>query len=289
MLKYTPMNKNKSPLKNQKKRLYYQYLGFINSLNLFSKNTINIDYFNFQKQNIDYEEFQSFSLNVKVPLGKRVEHFFEFYIEQHPDYKMLKKNIQVNHNKTTIGEFDFFLEELKTEKIIHVELVYKFYIYLENEDEIKRYHGPNKHDNLEDKLNKLKNKQFPLLRNPHAKEVLNDLDISKVTQQLCFLGNTFLHPTNKAKFDLINPKTVAGSYIPFTTFLNETHYRGKSYFIPQKEDWLIEPKYGEFWYGFEETLEEIERNFERNNSLLLWMKNEDSFERVFILNYDLDS
>jgi hypothetical protein len=283
------MNTNKSPLKNQTKRLYHQYLGFINSLNFFNKNTININYFNFQKQDISYEKFQSFSLNVKVPLGKRVEHFFEFYIEQHPDYRMVKKNIQVNHNKTTIGEFDFFLEELETGKIIHVELVYKFYIYFENEDEIKRYHGPNKHDNLEDKLNKLKNKQFPLLRNPRAKEILNDLDISKVTQQLCFLGNTFLHPNSKAKFDLINPNTVTGSYITFTTFLNEASYKTQTYFIPQKEDWLIEPKYGEFWYDFEETLEEIEKNFERSNSLLLWMKNEDYFERVFILNYNLPS
>jgi len=128
-----------------------------------------------------------------------------------------------------------------------------------------------------------------LLHNPHAKELLNDLDTSKVTQQLCFLGNTFLHPKNQAEFDLINPDTVFGSYITFTTFMNETNYRGKSYFIPQKEDWLIEPKYGEFWYDFEEILKEIEKNFERNNSLLLWMKNENSFERIFVLNYELDS
>jgi hypothetical protein len=283
------MNKNKSPLKNQTKRLYYQYQGFINSLNLFSKNVIDINYFDFQKQDISYEDFQAFSLNVKVPLGKRVEHFFEFYIDQHPNYKILKKNIQVNHNKTTIGEFDFFLEEIETGKVIHVELVYKFYIYFENEDEIKRYHGPNQHDNLEDKLNKLKNKQFPLLHNPYAKKVLDDLDTSTITQQLCFLGNTFFHPNRKPRFDLINPKTVAGSYITLETFSTKPNYKNKSYFIPQKEDWLIEPKYGEFWYGFQEIVEEMEHYFERNNSLLLWIKNAESFEKVFILNYDLPS
>jgi len=287
------MNTNKSPLKSQEKRLYYQYLGFINSLNLFSKNTINIDYFNFQKQEISYVAFQSFSLNIKVPLGKRVEHFFEFYIDQHPSYKMLKKNIQVNHNKTTIGEFDFFLEELEAGKIIHVELVYKFYIYLENEEEIKRYHGPNRHDNLEDKLNKLKNKQFPLLHNLHAKELLKDIETSSVTQQLCFLGNTFLAPNTQAIFHLINPNTVAGSYRTVKSFMADTSFRNKHYFIPQKEDWLIDPKYGEVWYEYEEILEKIQENFERNNSLLIWIKETDSdtesVERLFLLNYALES
>lgn len=280
------MNTNKSPLKDQTKRLYYQYQGFINSLNLFSKNVIDINYFDFQKQDISYETFQSFSLNVKVPLGKRVEHFFEFYIDQHPNYNILKKNIQVNHNKTTIGEFDFFLEEIETRKVIHVELVYKFYIYLENENEIKRYHGPNQHDNLEDKLNKLKNKQFPLLHNPYAKELLDDLDNSTITQELCFLGNTFFHPNTKPKFDLINPKTMAGIYVNFESFKTEYKNTNQHYFIPQKEDWLMTPEYGEFWYEYEEILEEMEHYFERNNSLLLWTKTHNEYERIFILNYE---
>jgi len=283
------MNTNNAPLKDQSKRLYYQYLGFLNSLNLFRQNVIDIDYFEFQKQDISYEEFQSFSLNIKLPLGKRVEHFFEFYIDQHPNYKILKKNIQINHNKTTISEFDFFLEKIKTKKIIHVELVYKFYIYLEAENEIKRYHGPNQHDNLEDKLTKLKNKQFPLLHNPHAKEILKDLEISTITQQLCFLGNTFFDTHTQPKFDLINPKTVAGTYRSFESFKTEHQNEHQQYFIPQKEDWLIAPKYGEVWYEYEAVINQMHKHFEHNNSLLLWIKTEASFEKTFILNYDLRS
>ena len=201
--KITLMKKNKSPFRNQEKRLYYQYLGFISSVNLFSQNVIGIENFNFEKQAIIYEEFQTFSIDIKLLLGKRVEHFFEFYIEQHKNYKILKKNIQVNHNKTTIGEFDFFIEEQNTKKIIHVELVYKFYIYKKHKDEMKRYHGPNNHDNLEDKLHKLERKQFPLLYNVHAEEALGVIKSSNVTQQLCFLGNIFLDKSIGADFKII--------------------------------------------------------------------------------------
>ncbi|CAA6814120.1 MAG: Unknown protein [uncultured Sulfurovum sp.] len=280
------MNKNKSPFKNQEKRLYYQYLGFMNSVNLFSQNIIGIKHFSFEKEPISYEEFQSFqsfSIEVQLPLGKRVERFFEFYIEQHNNYKMVKKNIQINHNKVTIGEFDFFIEEQSTQQIIHLELVYKFYIYKEHEDEIKRYHGPNRHDNLEDKLHKLKTRQFPLLYNPHAKKALEEIKRSKVTQRLCFLGNVFLEKKTNTNFEVINKKAITGTYLTFNSFLNEETYQNKHYFIPQKEDWLIDEKYADFWYDYEKTIQKIEKYFERNISLLIWIKNNDGFERVFIL------
>lgn len=277
------MNKNKSPFKTQEKRLYYQYLGFINALNLFTQDIMGMKHFNFEAQPISYEDFQGFSLDIKVPLGKRVERFFEFYIQSHPNYTMLRKNIQVNHNKTTIGEFDFFLEEQHSQKVIHLELVYKFYIYKEHSNEIKRYHGPNNHDNLEDKLHKLATKQFPLLYNPYAKEILKELDIPKVSQELCFLGNVFVAPKTKAHFEAINPNALAGTYLNFETFLTDVSYQNKQYFIPQKEDWLIEPKYAEFWYSHTETIEKIEKYFKRNISLLVWIKNENEFEKAFVL------
>lgn len=277
------MKNNKTPFGNQEKRLYYQYLGFVNSLNLFTDNVIDIEYFNFEKQSISYEEFQSFSLDVKVPLGKRVERFFEFYIEQHDNYKMLKKNIQVNHEKITVGEFDFFIEELSTKKIIHVELVYKFYIYKEHKEEIERYHGPNNHDNLEDKLHKLKTKQFPLLFNPLAQDLLGDLSHKKVTQQLCFLGNIFIHKKDEAQFEAINESTIAGSYLTFEEFLNDGTYQDKLYFIPQKEDWLIEAQYCEFWYKHLKTTQKIKKYFDKSISQLVWVKEGNHYSRMFIL------
>ncbi|CAA6815372.1 MAG: Unknown protein [uncultured Sulfurovum sp.] len=277
------MKSNKTPFKNQDKRLYYQYLGFINSVNLFTQDIMGMKHFNFEAQSISYEDFQTFSLDVQVPLGKRVERFFEFYIQENPNYKMLKKNIQINHNKTTIGEFDFFLEEQNNKKVIHVELVYKFYIYKEHTDEIKRYHGPNNHDNLEDKLHKLQTRQFPLLYNPYAKEILKELDISKVSQELCFLGNVFVKQETEANFEVINPNALAGTYLSFETFLTDARYKNKHYFIPQKEDWLVEEKYAEFWYKHEETIEKIEKYFQRNISLLLWIKSGNEFEKAFVL------
>lgn len=265
------------------KQLYHQYLGFIKSVNLFTQNIIGIQHFTFNQTPLTFEEFSSFKLESKMPLGKRVERFFEFHIEQGDEYQILQKNVQINHEKRTIGEFDFFLEELATQKVIHVELVYKFYIYKEHDLEVKRYHGPNNHDNLEEKLQKLEQRQFPLLYNPYAKEALEAFEVEKIEQNLCFFGNIFLHHAHQAKFEAINPKAVVGSYLSFKEFLDNDSFRNKRYAIPKKEDWLMELDYCEAWLDYKQSVGEMREYFKRNISLLLWVQDENRFFKMFIL------
>ena len=271
-------------------RLYLQYLGFINTLRLFNYSPIGIKLFNFKKHKMSFEVFQGFELNMHLPLGKRVERFFEFYIEQGSQYSILKKNIQINHNKQTIGEFDFFLEERSSKKVIHVELVYKFYVYKEHlskiDDEIACYFGPNNHDALADKLQKLKEKQFPLLQNIYAKEQLKDLNTEEVEQQLCFLGNVFSPKTLKPKFELINQECLEGTYMSFEEFLKLDN-KNSTFYVPQKQDWLIEPKYCKTWKSYDETLEEMGVVFQKNISLLLWVKDREVFFRMFVIRDEI--
>ncbi len=44
---------------------------------------------------------------------------------------------------------------------------------------------------------------------------------------------------------------------------------------------------GEFWYGYEQTIQKIEKYFQKNNALLLWIKTQEKFERIFILKVSL--
>ena len=268
---------------NETKRLYYQYLGFINTSSLLKQNIINIEQFYLEKNTIDYDTFKNLQLNEQLPLGKRIEFFFELYLNNTNKYNILYKNLQINHDKLTIGEFDFIIENIQTKQILHIELVYKFYIYLENSDEIKRYIGPNNHDSLEDKLNKLKTKQFPLLYNNLTKEKLNTLNIKDIKQKLCFLGNIFIPSTINANFKNINQECISGSYIDFNEFIKNVKYKTYQYILPQKQDWIIDPKYFENWNCYDDILHKINQHFSRNISAFIYMKNDSYFFKIFIL------
>lgn len=112
-----------------------QFLGFYNTPNLFEKLN-EIKQFEFEPIQIDTLEY-NLKIEKKLPLGKRVEYFFEYYINQTKRYKLLYKNIQVLKEKETLGELDFILYDEKEEKYLHTELVYKYYLYDESfENEI---------------------------------------------------------------------------------------------------------------------------------------------------------
>ncbi len=94
----------------------------------------------------------------------------------------------------------------KYDEYIHVELVYKYYIYEKRfNKELYRYIGPNRNDTLIKKLSKLRDKQFPLLFKQVTKKYLEGIDINKIKQKLCFKANLFYFEDDFNKnYDLVN-------------------------------------------------------------------------------------
>ena len=110
--------------------LLKQYLGFLNSTILWKdQNYFELAPFD-PKLNINK---LNDTIRLEIPnfivLGKRIESFLADYLDHSDDYQILAKNIQVFSGTTTIGEIDFLLKEKATKQNIHVELVYKFYIF----------------------------------------------------------------------------------------------------------------------------------------------------------------
>ncbi|MDC1227265.1 DUF1853 family protein, partial [Algibacter sp.] len=66
-------------------------------------------------------------LDDKLRLGKYVEQFVSFELDQQNDISVLAENIQIQDGKITLGELDCLL--LKNNKPIHLEVIYKFYLY----------------------------------------------------------------------------------------------------------------------------------------------------------------
>lgn len=271
------------------KALFNQIKGFYQTPSLFKESFYGFEIF--ELENIDIDEFNIDNINIiqKLPLGKRVELFFDALIKSSKRYENVLKNLQVIHNKNTLGELDFIIYDKKELKYIHIEMQYKFYIYDDSfQNEIDRYIGPNKNDTLVLKLQRLKNKQFPLLFKKESSSYLKDIDLNNIEQKILYKGNIFIprHLKNKT-IPLINESCICGYYISFKDFINDQSFIKMSLFLPHRFDWLSNPSSNDTWKSFSEVKDEIESFIKMKASPLVWSKqikeNKIIIERFFII------
>ena len=251
-----------------------QFKGFYKTPSLFEDAFYGLEIFHIEELDLEDFDISNIKIDKQLPLGKRVEFFFESMIENSKNYDMKLKNIQVIHNKNTIGEMDFIIYDKKRDKNIHIELQYKFYIYDDSfENELNRYVGPNRSDTLVLKLEKLKNRQFPLLFKEETKAYLGNIDLKNIEQKILFKGNVFLprHLKNK-ELTLINNACIKGYYISFKEFIEDKSFKNMSLFLPHRYDWICNPKSNETWKNYDEVKEEIEYFINKNASPLVWCK-----------------
>ncbi|WP_298311813.1 DUF1853 family protein [uncultured Aquimarina sp.] len=266
-----------------------QYAGFLDS-NVLWKNVSLFELSQFDLQISD--DFIPNELPIQISenevLGKRVEHFFEYFINSSKNYKIILKNLQIFKDKITIGELDFLLEDQQQNQLLHIELIYKFYLYdpKKSESVLERWIGPNRNDSLLEKVTKLKEKQLPLLYRSETIATLQKLDIepNNILQKVCFFGNLFvpLSYQNK-KISHLNNDCIVGYWIHSEEFTEEK-YGSCLYYIPQKKDWVTDPKLNEIWYPFTSILDKLNTQLIKKKSPLLWIKsNEDSFSKCFVV------
>ncbi len=273
---------------SSKQRINYQVKGFYNTNSLFEDTFYDLDIF--ELESIDINSFDSSIVDIKIqlPLGKRVEHFFEALLNNSLRYDVILKNIQIINNKNTLGELDFLLYDKKENIYTHVELVYKFYVYDDRfPKEQDRYIGPNRSDTLVLKLNKLKDKQFPLLFKEQTRAYIKDIDLTNINQKVCYKANIFLplHLIGK-KLDLINNTTISGFYLSFEKFKEQIDFKDYKFFLPHRYDWLTNPNTNSIWKNYDEAKEEIEFFINLKASPLVWLKKEEEgkvkHERFFV-------
>ena len=166
-------------------------------------------------------------------------------------------------------------------------MVCKFYVYDPDiENELQRWIGPNRKDALLQKIEKIKNKQLPLLFREEAKPILEDLQLSHniIQQQVCYIANLFIpHSLRSTIFPYINPKCIRGYWMRFDEFIKDK-YVSYSFHIPQKQHWIVDPKNCNTWSSFDKIYKDVKSLCLQKKSPLLWINNGDSkFERVFIV------
>ena len=225
-----------------------------------------------------------FELPTNIRLGHLAEKVVSGLIKASNNYKVLCENIQIIKDKQTIGEIDFIIEEIETKQFIHLELAYKFYLFdpAISSEPMHNWIGPNRNDSLKEKLEKLKGKQFPLLHHPSAKSAFDTLEIDTVSQALCLLVSFFIPYEYNEKFDPVYEKAIKGYYFNFETFIS-LDTSEKSYYIPSKKEWGMDPSENEIWTDFKGIERYISTSMKEKQAPLCWQKYNDSYIAFFIV------
>jgi len=267
---------------NQKtKDIQKRYDGFLQTSCLWKNNIVlGLEHFRLpiksSKINIYIDE--------KLRLGKYIERFVSFELAQNSSIKIISENIQIQKEKITLGELDCII--LKDEKPIHLEIVYKFYVYdaAIGATEIEHFIGPNRKDSLLEKLTKLKEKQLPLLYSNECEKYLKSIHLASenITQQVYFKAQLFVPFSNKSvQLSKINKECIVGYYINKTEL---SQFFDCKFHIPNKKDWLVIPHENINWQSFKQFTESSKDYLEREFSPLCWLKKpNEAIEKFFLI------
>lgn len=266
---------------HQKTKIIQQrYDGFLQTNSLWKSSTI-FDLVPFEiavissKININIEE--------NLRLGKYIERFVSYQLEQEKSIKIIAENIQIQQEKITKGELDCII--FKDEKPIHIEIIFKFYLFDSSvgKTEIEHFIGPNKKDSLIEKLVKLKEKQLPLLYSEECCNYLNSiyLNAAEMYQQVYFKAQLFV-PLSERNIQLqqLNQACIVGFYIHKKEL---EQLKDSKFFIPNKKDWLIIPHQNVDWLNFDEFHEKSLVFLDRQFSPLCWLKKTNGEIKKFFL------
>lgn len=263
-----------------------EYLGFYNSFALFDEELISLKQFVFDEElDIDNIDFSTLSIKKKIPLGQRIEYFFEFYINHSNRYNLVKRNIQVLKEKETLGELDFILYDNQLKIYKHVELVYKYYLFDESQGkDLNAYIGPNENDTLVKRIEKLRDRQLPMLYNNETKKYLEYINLDTLEQEVCFKANIYLPYFKEIdKIPIINNLCIKGYYISENDFFTNDEFKSYKYNLPKKSDWILDSNDCKEWSSYDEIKEEIIFFLDSKKSPLLWIKKDNKVEDFFVV------
>ncbi|QWX85325.1 DUF1853 family protein [Cellulophaga sp. HaHaR_3_176] len=258
--------------------------GFLHTQELWNSTFDNVPQFIFPK--IDLKKFNLKPIPENIRLGQQIEYIFQHLITSSLNYKTLIFNQPIRSENRTLGEIDFILQNTNNQEITHVELTYKFYIIDDTiSDEIHQLVGPNRKDAFFEKVQKIKNKQFSLLKTNEALKFLelNNIDPNKITSKACFKAQLF-KPFNKhITLQNLNQNCIIGSWLKFTDF-DFLVFKECEYYVLTKQEWIVIPNTKVNWVTHDTALKTIKIAHELKRAPMLWMKSStNKISKLFIV------
>ena len=255
-----------------------RFEGFLNTPVLWKDLEVyHLTQFKIEQEPLSFDQ----AIDSNQRLGKYVERFVSHQLVNTEGISLIAENIQISKDRITLGELDCLL--YKNGNPIHLEVIYKFYLYDPTKQGLDCWIGPNKKDSLVEKLDKLRQKQLPLLYAKESEKYLKSisLDTTDFLQQVYFKAQLFLplgkNPTINSP---INTDCIVGFYCSLYTL---TEFKNAKFFIPSKKDWLITPHTNVDWIVYEKFLEQSRTYLNRQFSPMCWMKTTSGELKKFFL------
>lgn len=262
-----------------------QFRGFCSTPSIFSADS-EFPYPSFEFPEVEISpELETQLLDLSHPrnsvLGKRMESFFELAVKYSERYELIASNIQIIDEGRTLGELDFLVFDRFREKVLHVELIYKLYIFDPANPEMG-WIGPNRRDSFFKKSDRLRKHQFPLLYKDSTRSYLEKLGLKaeNIEQQVCFKAKLF--PSEKdANLSGINSECITGHWMRQNDLvrLDSTEV----FHSPKKVFWSCKPENNKKWLSKEEIAPQLRELCNRQKSPLVWKKTGLAYQSFFVV------
>lgn len=260
------------------------FTGFSNTLPLWEKKQFEIQQFEFPS--LVLASFQPKPIPTNLRLGHQMEHVFKQLVEDSEVYRVVLYNLPIKNEERTLGEIDFILKDQTTGKFIHVELTYKFYLIDPDISEpVHSLIGPNRRDTFFAKMEKIKNKQFPLIHSEEGAKALHEHHIDHLTMehQCCFKAQLFQPYGKEVPIGTLNKDCLAGHWLRFDDF-NTPEFAKAQFYMPTKSEWVIEPQDQVAWKSHVEILIDLDQSLLQERAPMLWIKSPTGeFQKVFVV------
>lgn len=146
-------------------------------------------------------------------LGYYFERLYECVLTQLMGWTLLAKNLQVRDAAgRTLGELDFVLQNPHTGAVEHHEIAVKFYLGFGGEGHDTLWYGPNTHDRLDLKADRLIDHQSRQGERPETRALLAGLGIDVAVVPRVFMPGYLFYP--------------AGQVVELPDFVPRDHLRG---------------------------------------------------------------
>ncbi|WP_026752824.1 DUF1853 family protein [Sediminibacter sp. Hel_I_10] len=216
-------------------------------------------------------------------LGQLAERFVFNQMDTAEDFESIAENIQIQDGKQTVGELDALIKHHRSP--IHLEIVYKFYLYDASlgSNTIVRWIGPNRKDSFSEKLDKLSQKQLPLLHTDTCQPVLRQLGLEaqQLEQRVLFKAQLFAPYGEQVDFEKLNPKALKGFYLHRNQL---QHFKASKFYIPKKLDWFLDPIADVIWSSWQTFISTVDLLLENHRAPMIWIKDETgTLHKVFLV------
>ncbi len=129
--------------------------------------------------------------NTSSLIGKRFEQLLAFWFTYGRSFKLVARNVVLSENGNTRAEIDFIVEDIQDGHTMHFEVACKYYLQLNASRHWCDWPGPNGHDSLLSKLDKLR-RQTGIFETDLGRNYLKHEGLKK-PDSYAFLKGIFFH------------------------------------------------------------------------------------------------